>query len=178
MSDEAAGEEYQPANQAIPVSPHAREKRLSEMVPGIGNGTAPPHSLLSLTQAAIQVRSHSGPLPPAEDLQKYANISPKVLDTILEMAQKNNDTQNKTRRREQAFTFLGDLSKTASGLIFGCGCLLAAYELAKQGHPYIAGVLVTTTLTIGVSVLVMRVAPKGNNTPVAPPKQETPPPSE
>lgn len=138
------------------VAPEVNGLKLSQMVPGID----PASGHVSVRRSSLQFRAHRGPLPAAEDLQKYADIDPKVLDVILSMAQQNNETQNVTRRREQLFTFLGDLSKTFVGLVIIGACVVAAYGLAMHDHPYIASVLGTTTLLIGISVVVMRVVPK------------------
>ncbi|MXV44311.1 hypothetical protein GS501_04530 [Saccharibacter sp. 17.LH.SD] len=104
---------------------------------------------------------HVGPLPAAKDLEEYSKIGKdgEVLRLILDMAKKNNDTQNKTALRAQWFTFISDISKTVVGLIFGLTCLLGSYYLAVTDHPYMAGILGSTALLIGLSVLVMRANP-------------------
>ncbi|MCX5617001.1 hypothetical protein NQF87_08475 [Bombella sp. TMW 2.2559] len=104
---------------------------------------------------------HVGPLPSASDLEAYSKIGKngEVLDLILAMARKNNETQNDTAYRAQWFAFLSDISRTFIGLIFGLGCLSVAYKLAIHDHMYVAGIVATTTLLIGLAVLVIRTLP-------------------
>lgn len=153
--------------------------------PFVGNASNPNinplHTVahVQMPATAMQFKTHRGPLPAADELKSYADIDPKVLDLILEMARKNNDTQNVTARRNQVFTFIGDLSKTSAGLIFGGGCILTSYALAMHNHEYIALALATTTVTIGLGVLVNRaVSNKDTKLPQTEAKPDSPPASD
>lgn len=129
-------------------------------------------SLVQTSQVVHTQKLHVGPLPSASDLEAYSQIGKngEVLDLILAMARKNNETQNVTAHRAQWLAFFSDLSRTITGLIFGGGCVLVAYTLAMHDHPYIAGVVATTTVLIGLGVLVMRVLPPKDG--VQPPPQK------
>ena len=123
--------------------------------------------LVQASQIVHTQKLHVGPLPSASDLEAYSKIGKngEVLELILAMARKNNETQNETAHRAQWFSFFSDLSRTATGLIFGVSCLYVAYTLAMHDHPYIAGVVATTTVFIGLGVLVMRVLPPKDDSP-------------
>lgn len=121
--------------------------------------------LVQTSQVVHTQKLHVGPLPSASDLEAYSKIGKngEVLDLILAMARKNNETQNVTAHRAQWFAFLSDLSRTITGLIFGAICLYVAYTLAMHDHPYIASLVATTTVLIGLGVLVMSVLPSKND---------------
>lgn len=105
---------------------------------------------------SLNVLAHRGPLPPASELQAYANIKPDYADKIMEMAFQNNATQNVTRRREQWFPFLRDMLALVIGAIFAFYALHTSIILAASGHKTLSIIVATTTLSIGVGAILLR----------------------
>lgn len=105
---------------------------------------------------SLNLLAHRGPLPPASELQAYANIKPEYADQIMGMAVQNNHTQNVTRRREQWFPFLRDMFALVIGAIFAFYALHASIVLAASGHKTLSIIVATTTLSIGVGAIILR----------------------
>lgn len=116
---------------------------------------------------SLNLLAHRGPLPPASELQAYANIKPEYADQIMEMALQNNATQNVTRRREQWFPFLRDMLALVIGAIFAFYALHTSIILAASGHKTLSIIVATTTLSIGVGAIILRKSvsppPPGNS---------------
>ncbi|AQS88181.1 hypothetical protein A0U93_09775 [Neoasaia chiangmaiensis] len=109
-----------------------------------------------ITQQHLFVKAHRGPLPQASELKAYADIDPAIASAIVAMARENNTTQNVTVRREQIFALARDLASVLAALIFGLAALYGAVTAADHDHPTTAGILATTTLTIGFGALLLR----------------------
>lgn len=60
-------------------------------------------------------RTHSGPLPPAEDMEKYNKVIPNGADRIMIMAEKNNDDFIAGRQADRKLSSSGQ--KISTGLI-------------------------------------------------------------
>lgn len=94
-------------------------------------------------------REFSGPLPPPEMLERYAQISPEILDVLVEMAQKEQTLREKAldatiaeNRREQGLTAKGLYLATAIivlGIAAGCYCAFCGREWAAVAAFGVAG---------------------------------------
>ena len=94
-------------------------------------------------------REFSGPLPPPEMLERYAQISPDILDVLVEMAQKEQTLREKAldatiaeNRREQGLTAKGLYLATTIivlGIAAGCYCAFCGREWAAVAAFGVAG---------------------------------------
>lgn len=94
-------------------------------------------------------REFSGPLPPPEMLERYAQISPDILGVLVEMAQTEQEMREKAldatiaeNRREQGLTAKGLYLATAIivlGIAAGCYCAFCGREWAAVAEFGVAG---------------------------------------
>jgi uncharacterized membrane protein len=104
-----------------------------------------------LTQV-VAMRSHSGPLPPADELQKFEGVQAGFANRIVEMAEKNQAHRHKMESR----IINGELLLRAAGQVLAILALIlllcAVCYLAYSGDTKSAATLGALTIVGVVSV--------------------------
>lgn len=118
------------------------EQELVKVNPKIFEGVHPRKKFEFLRSLSVTLmKYHSGPLPPAEDLQLYNEIIPNGADRIMKMAEKQQDhriaMEVKVVGRQTFQSQLGQIF----ALIIGLAAIGAAVYTINQGHDWAGAVL-------------------------------------
>ena len=134
------------------------EKHLKETSPGVFNGMPPKKKeqlLRSISYTLIQEKSHSGPLPDAETLERYNSIIPNGADRIMQMAENQQNhrmnIESEVISSNSSQSRLGQFFGFAIG-VFGIGC---GTFLAYNDHETVGGIIAGGTVISLVSVFVI-----------------------
>lgn len=111
---------------------------------------------------SISSSSFSGPLPPPQLMEGYEQVLKGSAERILAMA----EAQTQHRIKQENTIVKRSLNQKLLGLIFGGICtialLLIVYNLAQNGHDWLAGVLGTTTVLGILSIFILGHYPSKN----------------
>ena len=113
--------------------------------------TNPPSPLALVAAATVR----SGPLPDPAALAAYKEIDPSLPNRIVTMAEQNAETERLTKRREQSFSFISELTGRAIGAAFATGMIVASWDLAMHNHDAVAAVIAGTTV-LGITVALIK----------------------
>jgi len=101
--------------------------------------------LVKMLSAQVVARSHSGPLPPPEDLALYNQAIPNGADRIMKMAEKQLDHRVQIEtvviRSQQLQSGRGQIF----GFLIGIIGILAGSYVTIQGHGVVGGAIAGTT---------------------------------
>jgi uncharacterized membrane protein len=103
----------------------------------------------------LQIVSHTGPMPPPEQLREYESVLPGLADRIVQMAERE---QNQRHAMQRA-TILGSQEITKRGQQYGLAVavivLVVAMILVLTGHDKAGMVLASVDLVSLVAVFVV-----------------------
>jgi uncharacterized membrane protein len=134
------------------------EKELKSTNPKIFNGinNAKKNEILrSFAIVSVHERTHSGPIPDAETLEKYDSVIPNGADRIMKMAENQSEhrisIEKKVVGSQSMQSIIGQIFGFLTGL-FGIGC---GTFLAYSGESTVGGVIAGGTVVSLVSVFVL-----------------------
>lgn len=79
--------------------------------------TLPPEQRLAILTQVTSISMRSGPIPSAEEIEKYAEVIPDAGDRIMRMAEKAQDAAIEERKDDRKLAFRGQTSGTALAAI-------------------------------------------------------------
>nr|WP_322622983.1 DUF2335 domain-containing protein [uncultured Flavobacterium sp.] len=133
------------------------EKELVEANPEVFKGLNPKQKsqlVRTITSISI-VKSHSGPLPPPEQLEHYNSIIEKGAERIMIMA----ENQSSHRMGLENFAIKKQIGQSGMGQIFGfiiaLICIGCGVYLTMNGHDAVGGILLGTTMVSLVGIFVV-----------------------
>lgn len=158
----------EPAASAVPITVEI-DKALQGVV-------EKPHQREQATRAVLrvvtQMISHSGPLPPPEQLEGYSQVLPNAPERIVTMAEKEQSHRHLWERRALLFEFLSSILGSALGFLVSLGLMGCALYSATIGQPWLgAGFL--TAAAFGMVTAFIR-----GRRPAEPEKPQKPPTSQ
>lgn len=131
------------------------EQQLVQANPDVFKGIPAPKKKELLQLMAVQVTSHSGPIPDPENLARYNEIIPNGADRIMTMAEKQQDhriaLEKKVVGRQTFQSGVGQVF----GLIIGLAAILTGGYCILEGHEVGGSILGGAGLTGLVSVFVI-----------------------
>lgn len=131
--------------------PAELEARVGEVIKGL-----PPDKGSQLKSILIQaVKSHRGPLPDPETLEKYNGIIENGAERLMRIVEKEQEHRHELDKRmvtaEIRFGTRGQLIAAVLATLFGAG----AIYLGNNDHDWLAAIMATTTIGSVVTVFVL-----------------------
>ncbi len=98
---------------------------------------------------------YSGPIPPASELQAYADINPELVDRIVTMAEKEQASRHEILKRAQDSGIVERRIGQFLGFLIGITCISGGVYAVTSGHDF-AGAAIGAGGVVGlVSVFVL-----------------------
>lgn len=122
-----------PANSLpeLPMSPELRQ--LNELLK-----TLPPDQRLAILTQVTSISMRSGPIPSAEEIEKYADVIPDAGDRIMRMAEKAQDAAIDERKADRKLAFRGQSSGTILAVIL---LIIGVLTLYMSWDPWVARII-------------------------------------
>ncbi|MBI1386662.1 MAG: DUF2335 domain-containing protein [Rhizobiales bacterium] len=95
-------------------------------------------------QVSIMQKSHSGPLPAAEDFAAYGEVLPSAPERILAMAEGNQVHRHKLEDRAMTFQAIERIGSRLIAGLFASGCIFAAVYVAPKSESLAVTIAATT----------------------------------
>lgn len=90
----------------------------------------------------------SGPLPAAEELQRYNEVHPGAAERIFRMAEKEQDQAHRLGWHEMVLKYVG----TATGFILAAAAIALAFYMVHEGSDSIDKVIYSIGALVGVAL--------------------------
>jgi len=107
----------------------------------------------------LEAEATLGPIPSAREFESYERILPGAAHRILVMAEKDGEHVRRADRRAAYFLLVERLFTRALGAAFAIAALWFAWDLAMNGHDWVAGIIAGTTIGGVVAALVLGKVP-------------------
>jgi uncharacterized membrane protein len=154
----------------------AEVKQAVEKVEAVLEEVPPParEQALQLLIQETRVVQHRGPLPHPSVLAGYAEVLPDLPQRIVALVER----QSSHRMEQEAKLVHRRLQLLERGQFLGAGLVLAvligAVYVAVNGHPVLAGTMVTTTIASVLGAFLFGKEPRQASTPESPEPPEPP----